>query len=126
MMLNTVVILNLALVLTHQVDGAYWHEWEMFQLPGGIQLNNCINVVTFIVLLYLFVPVVQRKASGMTCSLVIAAISALVLPIHTGFAIAGYQQFHLPFSIFIIVGTFLLSILQVVLTYRTRLEFAGT
>lgn len=36
MMLNTVVILNLALVLTHQVDGAYWHEWEMFQLPGLI------------------------------------------------------------------------------------------
>jgi hypothetical protein len=53
-------------------------------------------------------------------------ISALVLPIHTGFAIAGYQQFHLPFSIFIIVGTFLLSILQVVLTYRTRLEFGVT
>ena len=125
-MLNKVVILNLALVLTHQVDGAYWHEWEMFQLPGGIQLNNFINVLTFIALLYLFVPVVQRKASGITCSLVIAAISALVLPIHVGFAIAGYQQFHLPFSIFIIVGTFLLSILQVVLTHRARLEFGGT
>jgi hypothetical protein len=125
-MLNKVVILNLALVLTHQVDGAYWHEWEMFQLPGGIQLNNFINVLTFLALLYLFVPVVQRKASGVTCSLVIAAISALVLPTHVGFAIAGYQQFHLPFSIFIIVGTFLLSILQVVLTYRVRLEFGGT
>jgi hypothetical protein len=125
-MLNKVVILNLALVLTHQVDGAYWHEWEMFQLPGGIQFNNFINILTFIALLYLFVPVVQRKASGMTCSLVIAAISALVLPIHVGFAIAGYQQFHLPFSIFIIVGTFLLSIVQVVLTHRARLEFGGT
>jgi hypothetical protein len=125
-MLNKVVILNLALVLTHQVDGAYWHEWEMFQLPGGIQLNNFINVLTFIALLCLFVPVVQRKVSGMTCSLVIAAISALVLPIHVGFAIAGYQQFHLSFSIFIIVGTFLLSILQVVLTHRARLEFVCT
>jgi hypothetical protein len=125
-MLNKVVILNLALVLTHQVDAAYWHEWEMFQLPGGIQLNNFINVLTFIALLYLFVPVIQRKASGITCSLVIAAIAALVLPIHTGFAIAGYQQFHLPFSIFIIVGTFLLSILQVVLTHRARREFGGT
>ena len=125
-MLNKVVILNLALVLTHQVDGAYWHEWEMFQLPGGIQLNNFINVLTFVALLYLFIPVVQRKGSGITCSLVIAAISALVLPIHVGFAIAGYQQFHLPFSIFIIVGTFLLAILQVVLTHRARLEFGGT
>ena len=125
-MLNKVVILNLALVLTHQVDGAYWHEWEMFQLPGDIQINNFINVLTFIALLYLFVPVVQRKASGMTCSMVIAAISALVLPTHVGFALAGYQQFHLPFSIFIIVSTFLLSILQVVLTNRAHLEFGDT
>jgi hypothetical protein len=125
-MLNKVVVLNLALVLAHQVDGAYWHEWEMFQLPGGIQLNNFINILTFVALLYLFVPVVQRKAAGMNCSLVIAAVSALVLPTHIGFAIAGYQQFHLPLSIFIIVGTFLLSILQVVLTYQVRLEFADT
>ena len=124
-MLNKVVILNLAFVLTHQVDGAYWHEWEMFQLPGGIQLNNFINTLTFVALLYLFVPVVQRKASGRICSLVISAISALVLPTHIGFAIAGYQQFHLPFSIFIIVGTFLLSILQVMITYQMRLEFDG-
>jgi hypothetical protein len=124
-MLNKIVILNLALVLTHQVDGAYWHEWEMFQLPGGIQLNNFINLLTFTALLYLFVPVVQRKASGIKCSLIIAVISALVLPTHVGFAIAGYQQFHLPFSIFIIVATFVLSILQIVLTHRARLEFAG-
>jgi hypothetical protein len=94
-------------------------------LLGGIQLNNFINVLTFITLLYLFIPVIQRKASGVTCSLVIAGISASVLPLHAGFAIAGYPQFHLPFSIFIIVGTFLLSILQIVLTHRTRHEFAS-
>ncbi len=47
-MLNKVVVLNLAFVLIHQVDGAYWREWEMFRLPGGIQLNNFINVLTFV------------------------------------------------------------------------------
>jgi hypothetical protein len=98
----------------------------MFHLPGSIQLTNFINVLTFVALLYLFIPIVQRKASGRTCSLVIAAISALVLPTHAGFALAGYRQFHLPFSIFIIVGTFLLSIFQVVLTHRARHEFGST
>jgi hypothetical protein len=125
-MLNFVVILNLALVIAHQIDAAYWHEWEMFQLPGGIQLNDFINVLTFIVLLYLFIPVVQRKASGANCSLIISAISALVLPFHVGFARAGYQQFKLPFSIIIIVSTFLLSILQSVLTLRARQEFINS
>jgi hypothetical protein len=98
----------------------------MFRLLGVIQfINNFTNLLTFVALLYLFVPVVQRKASGIKYALIIAVISALVLLTHVGFAIAEYQQFHLPFSIFAIVGTFLLSILQIVLTHRARLEFAG-
>jgi hypothetical protein len=63
-MLNKVVMLNLAFVLTDQVDRAYWYEWEIFRLSGGIQLNNFINVLTFVGLLSLLIPVVQRKASG--------------------------------------------------------------
>lgn len=86
-MLNKVVILNLAFLLTHQVDGAYWHEWEIFRLSGSIQLNNFINVLTCVGLLSLLIPVVQRKASGITCSRVIAVVSALVLPTHVGFAV---------------------------------------
>jgi hypothetical protein len=30
-------MLNLALLATHEIDSAYWHEWEMFHLPGGVQ-----------------------------------------------------------------------------------------
>jgi hypothetical protein len=98
----------------------------MFRLSAGIQLTNFINILTFVALLYLFFPIVQRKASGINCSRVIAAISTLVLPIHAGFAIAGYQQFYLPFSMFIIVGTFLLSILQIIRTHQARHEFGRT
>jgi hypothetical protein len=35
-MLNKIIVLNLTLLITHQIDAAYWHEWEMFALPGGI------------------------------------------------------------------------------------------
>src|SRR5687767_10445014 len=62
--LNRIVVLNLALVSTHQVDAAYWREWEMFELPGGIQLFNALNVVIFLVVLSCFVAVVQRRPSG--------------------------------------------------------------
>ena len=27
--------LNFALLVTHQIDSAYWKEWELFHLPGG-------------------------------------------------------------------------------------------
>jgi hypothetical protein len=110
--------------MTHAADGAYWHEWEMFSLPGGIQLFNLINILTFLVIIGCFIPVIQRKASGFFYSLTIAALSALILPIHSGFALAGFTQFNLPFSIFVIASTFIVSIVQVVATIRYRHEFS--
>jgi hypothetical protein len=123
--LNRVTVLNLALVLTHQVDAAFWREWEMFGLPGGIQLFNALNVVVFLVVLFCFVAVIQRRPSGFRCSLIIALLCASVLPIHAAFALSGFTQFHLPFSVFLIVATFAVSVVQVVLTFRARHEFGG-
>ncbi|MFD0737722.1 DUF6713 family protein [Lysobacter koreensis] len=123
--LNHIIVLNLALVLTHQVDAAFWREWEMFGLLGGIQLFNALNVVIFLVVLSCFVAVIQRRPSGFRCSLAIALLCASVLPIHAAFALSGFSQFHLPFSVFLIVATFLVSIVQVALTVRARQEFGG-
>ena len=123
--LNRVIILNLALVLAHQVDAAFWREWEMFGLPGGIQLFNALNVVIFLVVLSCFVTVIQRRSNGFRCSLIIALLCASVLPIHAAFALSGFTQFHLPFSVFLIGATFATSIVQVALTFRARHEFGG-
>ena len=122
-LLNLVAMLNVALVFTHQVDAAYWREWEMFGLPGGIQLFNVFNLVIFFVVLVCLVTVLGRRTSGFRNSLVIATLSGVVLPIHAAFALAGHEQFHLPFSIALILGTFLASVLQVALTLRARPEF---
>lgn len=121
--LNPVVMLNLALVLTHQVDAAYWHEWDMFHLPGGIQLFNAFNLVIFVLVLYCYTQVVQRRRAGFQCSLVIALLSGIVMPIHAAFASMGFEQFNLPFSIFLIAATFIVSVLQIILTHKARDEF---
>lgn len=121
--LNRVIVLNLALAFAHQTDAAYWREWEMFGLPGGIQLFNAVNVALFAAMLACFAQVVARRRSGFHFSLIIAALCASILPIHAGFALAGFGQFDLPVSIFLIVATFVVSIVQVVLTLRARLLF---
>lgn len=122
-MLNKIVVLNLSLLITHQVDAAYWHEWEMFLIPGGIQFFDIFNLVVFIILLACFISVIQRKNSGVVSSLIIAAVSGIVLPIHSGFALAGFNEFSLPVSIAAIVGTFIASVWQIVLTLRSKHEF---
>lgn len=123
--LNRIAVLDIALVFAHQGDAAYWHEWEMFGLPGGIQLFNGFNVLVFMLVLGLFIPVIQRRPVGWRCSLAIAALCASVLPIHAGFALAGFDQFHLPVSIALIVATFVAAVAHGVLTWRARPEFAA-
>lgn len=30
-------LLNFALLFTHEIDSAYWKEWDLFGIPGGIK-----------------------------------------------------------------------------------------
>lgn len=122
--LDRVAALNLSLVMAHQADAAYWKEWEMFRLPGGIQLFNLFNLAAFAILLWCFAAVVTRHRTGQRGSYLITALSGIVLPIHAAFAIAGFTQFHLPVSVAIIVGTFIVSLWQIALTRRARGEFS--
>lgn len=122
-MLDKVVVLNLSALITHQVDAAFWHEWSLFGIPGGIQFFDVFNFFLFWLLLTGLPAIVKRQPSGLRWSLLIAATSAAVLPIHAGFALAGHEEFHLPVSVLAIVATFLFSLWQAVLTVRCRAEF---
>ena len=123
--LDRVAALNLSLVMAHQADAAYWKEWEMFGLPGGIQLFTLFNLAAFLLLLWLFSAVISRKRTGLHGSFLIAGLSGTVFPIHSEFAFAGFTAFHMPVSIAVIIGTFVTSIWQAILTWRARTEFTG-
>jgi hypothetical protein len=122
-MLDRVAAFNMALVMTHQADAAYWREWEMFHLPGGIQFFDIFNLFAFALLLGCYAALVTRRRAGVRGSFVIASLSGMVLPIHAGFALAGFTQFHLPVSIAIILGTFPVSLWQIILTRQAHTEF---
>ena len=121
--LDRVTALNLSLVMAHQADAAYWKEWEMFGLPGGIQLFTLFNLAAFFLLLWLFSAVISRQRTGLRGSFLIAGLSGVILPIHAGFAFAGFTEFHLPVSIAVLIGTFVVSIWQAILTWLARTEF---
>jgi hypothetical protein len=73
-LLDRVAALNLSLVMAHQADAAYWKEWEMFGLPGGIQLFTLFNVAAFLLLLWLFSAVIARQRTGLQGSFLIAGL----------------------------------------------------
>lgn len=121
--LDQVAVANLACLITHQIDAAYWHEWDMFHVPGGIQVFNVLNAVIFVGLLACLVALVRRQPGGWWASWVLVAASGVVLPIHGGFALAGHTEFALPVSVLVIVGTAVLAVWQAVLTLRHRAAF---
>ncbi len=44
---------TLTFLIAHQIDAAYWKEWEMFLLPGGIQFFDLL-VLTNLSFPYLY------------------------------------------------------------------------
>lgn len=66
-------LINFSLLITHEIDAAYWHEWDMLHLPGGIQLFNVINLFLVAILIYGFQQVVLQNERGYYFSLFLAA-----------------------------------------------------
>lgn len=88
----------LALIL-HQIDAAFWHEWNMFRVPGGIQGFVVFNLIAVGALLHGYRQVVLAKPSARGCARLCGAVGAGTAVIHAAFASAGHDEFHLPLSI---------------------------
>jgi len=56
-------LLNAAVLITHEIDSAYWHEWELFAMPGGIQLFLVLNLILVVFVLYGHQALVQGRAA---------------------------------------------------------------
>ena len=42
--LRWVYLANAVLLILHEIDSAYWREWELFRIPGGIALFLALHV----------------------------------------------------------------------------------
>ena len=95
--------LTMCLLILHQIDAAFWREWEMFYLPGGVQFYLAFNILVIPVVLLGYKHVVQSSAKAIIFAKVCASLGVLTFVIHSGFALAGFEQFHLPLSMVIIL-----------------------
>ena len=90
-------------LILHQVDAAYWREWEMFHVPGGIQGFLVFNMAAIAIVLLGYRHVLLETRHARRYGVICAALGVGTSLIHAGFALAGLEQFHLPLSITIIV-----------------------
>ena len=109
-------LINLALLATHEIDSAFWHEWKLFGLPGGIDLFLILNLALLLLFLYGFEKVVEWKKGAPAFSYFLAASGIFAFGIHSYFILNGNPEFTSVISYGILALTFVISLAQVVVT----------
>jgi hypothetical protein len=111
-----VYLINAVLLINHEIDSAYWKEWELFGLPGGITGFLLIHFPLLFLVLYGLVLVYQLTIAGLILSLVLGLVGVFAFTIHTYFVKRGRDEFTTPISRIILVATLIVSLIQLAIT----------
>jgi len=109
-------MVNAVLLINHEIDSAYWKEWELFKLPGGITGFLMIHFPLVFLVLYGLIMVFKQSVAGLIFSLILSFAGIFAFFIHMFFIKKGRSEFKVPISIFILVATLIVSIFQAVFT----------
>jgi hypothetical protein len=105
-------LLNAILLINHEIDSAFWKEWELFKLPGGIGGFLLLHFPLLFLILYGLVLVYQQSVYGLIVSLILSAGGIFAFCIHTVFIRKGRHEFNTSISRIILTLMLLVSSLQ--------------
>jgi hypothetical protein len=111
-------LINLTLLVTHEIDSAYWHEWEMFHLPGGIQLFLILHLFLLAIFFYGLIQVAQSGNYAKAFSYLLAGAGLFAFAIHVAFLVLDYPQFRSPVSVGLLFAILAASIAQIATVRR--------
>jgi hypothetical protein len=109
-------LINLVLLILHEMDSTYWKEWNLFHLPGGLTGFLMIHFPLYCLGLYGLVPLSRGIQAGLVYSLVLSLAGLAVFAIHTWFLRKGHPEFNVPASKIILWATLGISLVQAVIT----------
>jgi hypothetical protein len=115
-MLLWLYVANAVLLITHEIDSAYWREWELFRLPGGIAGFLLLHIPLLFVVLWGLILVLRHSWWGLIVSLVLSFGGIFAFGIHFYFLKKGRPEFDTAISKSILMGTLAVSITQAAVT----------
>jgi hypothetical protein len=107
-------LINLAFLATHEIDSAFWHEWNLFGVPGGIDLFLVFNLLLLLLFLFGFERVVNWEKGAAYFSYLLAFSGIFAFVIHSYFILNGQPEFNSFISYAVLLFTFVTSIVQIV------------
>jgi len=107
-------ILNALLLINHEIDSAYWNEWKLFRMKGGIVGFLVFNIIAILIALLGIVPVYLQTFAGILFSWLMALTGILTFCIHLTFIAKGRREFKTFPSLAILSGILVISILEII------------
>lgn len=107
---------NTLTLIVHEIDSAYWKEWKLFHLPGGEAGFLLVHFPLLFLLLFGLVLIDRGEPGGLILSLILCGGGLFAFSIHTFFIRRGHPEFKTLTSQGILIGTLLLSLVQLGLT----------
>jgi hypothetical protein len=111
-----IYILNSVFLIVHEIDSAYWQEWKLFKLPGGLAFFLILHIPLAFVVLYGLLLIYQSVLAGLIISLVLGLAGVFAFGIHTFFIRRGHPEFKIPVSQAVLILTLVFSVIQLAAT----------
>jgi hypothetical protein len=91
--MRTLYAITAALLVVHEIDSAYWREWELFGLPGGIAAFLAIHVLLVLLVLWGHERVIAASRAGSRMAMAVGAAGVATAAIHGAFLLRGSAAF---------------------------------
>ena len=111
-------LINAILLIDHEIDSAYWQEWNLFSLPGGIRFFLIIHIPILFFVLYGLVLIREQHFIGLIFSLLLAVSGLFAFMIHTYFIKRGHPEFKTIISQLILISVSIVSVIQLFVTIK--------
>jgi hypothetical protein len=125
LLLRRLYLANAAVLLVHQMDAAYWHEWTLFRMPGGLALYLALNVPIALTIVAGYGAVSAGRASAVAYAWLIAGSGLFAAGFHVWHLAGGNRAFRAPASLALLADTALLSLVQAALLVRHQYRAAA-
>lgn len=106
-------VLNATLLIVHEIDSAYWREWELLHLPGGASGFVALHVPLVALILVAVLLVRDRSTTGLVLAFVMAAGGVLAFALHLFFIRRGHAQFKTAASLALLGALLVVSLAQI-------------
>lgn len=113
-----VYLINSVLLIDHEIDSAYWKEWNLFKLPGDITGFLLIHIPVLFFVLYGLVLVFQQIYTGLIFFLILSLSGLFAFTAHMYFIKRGRDEFKVPMSLLILSATMIVPLIQLMFTVK--------